>query len=48
MQADATYVFCAADIHTSVKNHIINFAAEIARLNDTVVDVTEFEKTLGL
>ena len=39
--------FCAADIHTSVKNHIIGFAAEIARLNDTVVDVTEFEKTLG-
>lgn len=39
--------YCAADIHTSVKNHIIGFAAEKARRNNTVEDVAEFSKTFG-
>lgn len=39
--------YCAADIDTSVKNHIIGFAAEKARLNDTVENVAEFSKSYG-
>lgn len=39
--------YCAADIRTSVKNHIIGFAAEKARMNDTVEDVLAFGKTYG-
>jgi len=34
--------FCAADIDISVKNHLIGFAAEKARLNDTVENVKDF------
>ncbi len=34
--------FCAADIDISVKNHMIGFAAEKARRNDTVEGVAEF------
>ena len=37
---------CAADIHISVKNHLIGFAAEKARHEETVVKVAEFEKSL--
>ena len=39
--------YCAADIATSVKNHLIGFAAEKARHNDTVEYVTEFCKEYG-
>jgi len=39
--------FCAADIDTSVKNHIIGFAAEKARHNRTVEDVAEYCKQFG-
>ena len=39
--------FCAADIHTSVKNHIIGFAAEEARHNDTVEDVAKYSEKFG-
>ena len=34
--------YCAANIHVSVQNHMIGFAAEKARHNGTVVDVTKF------
>jgi len=37
----------AADINTSVKNHLIGFAAEEARHNRTVVDVAETLKKYG-
>ena len=40
--------FRAADIDTSVKNHFIGFAAEKARLNDTVESVDEFMASFGL
>lgn len=36
--------FCAADIETSIKNHIIGFAAEKARNQDTVEKVSEYAK----
>lgn len=39
--------YCAANIDTSVKNHIIGFAAEKARHNDTVENVAEFSKACG-
>lgn len=39
--------YCAANIQTSVKNHIIGFAAEKARHNDTVENVAEFSKQYG-
>lgn len=39
--------FCAADIDTSVKNHLIGFAAEKARHNDTVEKIVEYSKQLG-
>lgn len=39
--------FCAADIDISVKNHIIGFAAEKARHNDTVENVAEFSREYG-
>jgi len=39
--------YCAADIATSVKNHLIGFAAEKARHNDTVEYVAEFSKGYG-
>lgn len=38
--------FRAADIHISVKNHLIGFAAEQARHTATVVDVEEFANNL--
>ena len=40
--------FCAADIATSVKNHLIGFAAERARHAGTVVDVDAFFREYGL
>ena len=39
--------YCAADINISVKNHLIGFAAEKARHNDTVVSIDEFDKNYG-
>ena len=38
----------AADIHTSVRNHMIGYAAEEARLNHTVVDVQKYTESYGL
>lgn len=40
--------FCAADIGTSVKNHLIGFAAERARNAGNVVDVNAFFREYGL
>ena len=34
--------YCAADIEISVKNHLIGFAAEKARHNNTVEDIDEY------
>jgi hypothetical protein len=34
--------YCAADIFTSVKNHMLCFAAEESRHTDTVVDMDKF------
>lgn len=39
--------YCAADINTSVKNHLIGFAAEKARRNGTVESVDEFFEKYG-
>ena len=39
--------YCAADITTSVKNHLIGFAAEKARHNDTVEYVEAFSRENG-
>lgn len=39
--------FRAADISTSVRNHLIGFAAEHARHTGTVVDVEEYMKQYG-
>lgn len=39
--------FRAADIEISVKNHLIGFAAEKARLNDTVESVDKFFEEHG-
>ena len=39
--------YCAADIDISVKNHLIGFAAEQARHNDTVEDIKVFCNRLG-
>ena len=39
--------YCAADIDTSVKNHLIGFAAEKARRSDTVQNVAEYCAALG-
>ena len=36
--------YCAADIQTSVKNHLIGFAAEKARHDDTVEYIEKFSK----
>ena len=36
----------AADIHISVQNHLIGFAAEQARHTNTVVDIDEYSKSL--
>ena len=36
--------FCAADIETSVKNHLIGFAAEEARLTDRVIHMADYLK----
>jgi len=40
--------FCAADINISVKNHLIGFAAERARHNNTVEDVDKYFAEYGL
>ena len=40
--------FSAADIDISVKNHLIGFAAEEARHNDTVVNLDQFFRRYGL
>ena len=39
--------YCAADIETSVENHLIGFAAEEARNNDRVVHMADFLRELG-
>lgn len=39
--------YCAADIDVSVKNHMIGFAAEAARHNDTVESVVDYCKRFG-
>ena len=39
--------YCAADIDISVQNHLIGFAAEQARHNDTVENVIAFGEKLG-
>ena len=39
--------YCAADIDTSVRNHLIGFAAERARHNDTVEYVATFSEEQG-
>lgn len=42
-----TYTGCSAsDIAVSVDNHLIVFAAEESRANDTVVDLAEYEQSL--
>lgn len=43
----AYHGFRAADITTSVKNHLIGFAAEQARHTDTVVDLDTYLKQYG-
>lgn len=40
--------YCAADIETSVKNHLIGFAAERARHTDTIVSIDEYMKEFGM
>lgn len=40
--------YCAADIETSVKNHLIGFAAERARHTDTVISIDEYMKEFGM
>jgi len=40
--------YCAADIETSVKNHLIGFAAERARHTDTVVSIDEYMQEFGM
>jgi len=40
--------YCAADIETSVKNHLIAFAAERARHTDTVVSIDEYMQEFGM
>ncbi len=40
--------FCAADIDVSVKNHMIGFAAEKARKEDTVESIDRYFDTYGL
>ncbi len=40
--------FRAADIHTSVRNHMLCFAAEESRHNDTVVDIESYMKKFDL
>ena len=39
--------YCAADIETSVKNHLIGFAAEAARKEDRVINVAQFSEKYG-
>ena len=38
----------AANISTSVKNHLLAFAAEESRLNNTVVDMDKFVESFGM
>lgn len=40
--------YCAADIQTSVNNHLIGFAAEKSRHNDTVESVADFAAKFGM
>ena len=40
--------YCAADIQVSVQNHMIGFAAEKARLGDTVEDVQAYSAAFGI
>ena len=39
--------YCAADIETSVKNHLIGFAAEEARKEESVINVAQFSEKYG-
>lgn len=45
--SDAYTGYCAADIDTSVRNHMIGFAAEKARHDETVENVSSFSKKYG-
>ena len=40
--------FCAADIDISVRNHLIGFAAEKSRREDTVESIDEYFASFGL
>ena len=40
--------YCAADIQTSVNNHLIGFAAEKSRHNDTVESIADFAAKFGM
>ena len=40
--------YCAADIATSVNNHLIVFAAEKARHEGSVVSIDEFMRQYGI
>ena len=45
---NGTYMGCSvSQISTSVANHLIGFAAEEARHNDTVVSMNEYNKKYG-
>lgn len=39
--------YCAADIETSVRNHLLGFAAEKARRPDTVEHISTYAKEFG-
>lgn len=39
--------YCAADIETSIRNHLLGFAAEKARHQDTVEHITTYAKEFG-
>ncbi|MBO5213508.1 MAG: Gfo/Idh/MocA family oxidoreductase [Clostridia bacterium] len=39
--------FCAADIETSIRNHILGFAAEKAREEDTVENIHKYSEAFG-
>ncbi len=39
--------YCAADIETSIRNHLLGFAAEKARHQDTVERITDYAKEFG-
>ena len=46
--SDDYHGFCAADIGISAQNHLIGFAAEESRRENTVVDMTAYGAALGM